>query len=331
MTELSKDRSPQAPVWVISDGRAGMENQALGLAERLGLPFEKIRLAPKGWQTHLPPHRWPAPLAALTNPERFAPPWPDLMIGCGRRVIPYLIEARKQGVKTVYIQDPRVPSDLFDLVVAPSHDRLSGANVISVLGSVHRIADHHLEKAAQDWRDRLPRPAPFAALLVGGPNSRLDLPAAFASQMADQILTAADKAGLSVLATASRRTEPGAREALRTRFAQSRHGWLWDGDGDNPLFGMLALAETILVTSDSVNMASEAAATGKPVYRIDLPRKRKLFARASKFDCFHADLEAAGHARPFAGRLELFETQPLDWAASVLPRVHGLLTPPSHG
>lgn len=331
MTEFGKDRSsqPASPrIWVVSDGRAGMENQALGLAERLGEPFRIVRLEPTGRQVHFPPDRWPDPMAALKNPRDFNPPWPPLMIGCGRRAIPYLILARKQGVRTVYIQDPRVAPGLFDLVVAPSHDRLSGPNVISILGAVHRITDQTLDEAAADWQDRLPRPAPFAALLIGGPNSRLKLDAAFARQMADQVLTAADRAGLSVLATASRRTEGAALKALQDRFAGSRHGWLWDGAGDNPLFGMLALAELIVVTSDSVNMASEAAATGKPVYRIDLPRKHRLFSRVSKFDRFHADLEAAGHTRPFAGRLETFESKTLDWSASVMPRITEFLTDP---
>lgn len=324
ITQAGPDEAPS--VWVVSDGRAGMENQALGLAERLGEPFRVARLAPKGWQVHLPPDRWPAPLKALPRPESFAPPWPALMIGCGRRIIPYLLLARAQGVKTVYIQDPRVPADLFDLVIAPSHDRLSGPNVVPVLGSVHRITPARLDEAAKDWQGRFALPAPYAALLIGGPNSRLGLDARFAAQMADSVLAAAKRAHLSVLATASRRTGDDARAAITGRFAQAGHGMVWDGTGDNPLFGMLALSDVILVTSDSVNMASEAVATGKPVYRIDLPRKRGLHARVSKFDRFHADLEAAGHTRPFEDRIERFAAKPLDWSVTVLPRIEALLT-----
>src|SRR3546814_3642619 len=35
----------------------------------------------------------------------------------------------------------------------------------------------------------------------------------------------------------------------------------------NPNFGILGLADHVIVTGDSVNMVSEAASTGKPVHR----------------------------------------------------------------
>ena len=50
--------------------------------------------------------------------------------------------------------------------------------------------------------------------------------------------------------------------------------YLWDGEGENPYFGLLGLADFLVVTCDSVNMVSEAASTGKPVYVADLPGGR---------------------------------------------------------
>ena len=67
----------------------------------------------------------------------------------------------------------------------------------------------------------------------------------------------------------------------------------------NPYMGMLALADYVIVTNDSVNMMSEAAATGKPVYIMSLPghsgTKQARFADGLIHD---------GIARPLAGKLE---------------------------
>jgi mitochondrial fission protein ELM1 len=42
--------------------------------------------------------------------------------------------------------------------------------------------------------------------------------------------------------------------------------WAGPEDGDNPYAGILAWADRIVVTPDSVNMISEACASGKPVH-----------------------------------------------------------------
>ena len=42
--------------------------------------------------------------------------------------------------------------------------------------------------------------------------------------------------------------------------------WIWDMEGDNPYFGLLALADVIVATLDSISMVSEAAATHAPRY-----------------------------------------------------------------
>ena len=54
----------------------------------------------------------------------------------------------------------------------------------------------------------------------------------------------------------------------------------------------------MLVTADSVSMISEAAATGKPVYVIDLD------GGGDEFDRFHEAIRAAGTTRPFSDRIE---------------------------
>src|SRR3546814_13124599 len=71
------------------------------------------------------------------------------------------------------------------------------------------------------------------------------------------------------MVTPSRRTGPDNEAILRARLA-GLPAEIWDGEGENPYFAYLGLADAILVTADSVNMVCEAASTGKPVYVIDL-------------------------------------------------------------
>ncbi|HJT99539.1 MAG TPA: ELM1/GtrOC1 family putative glycosyltransferase, partial [Rhodanobacteraceae bacterium] len=82
--------------------------------------------------------------------------------------------------------------------------------------------------------------------------------------------------------------------AARLREAFARFpGTFWAGaaDGDNPYAGFLGWADRIVVTPDSVNMISEACATGKPVYTF-APRPIE-----GKLAAFHRELRASGHLR----------------------------------
>jgi mitochondrial fission protein ELM1 len=121
----------------------------------------------------------------------------------------------------------------------------------------------------------------------------------------------------SLLITPSRRTSPDALRVLNQQIAQVPH-FLWDGQGNNPYFGILGLADYLVVTCDSVNMVSEAASTGKPVYVLDLSGGSEKFAR------FHRAMREDRITRPFAGKLEPYSYVPPDDMALVAARVNAL-------
>jgi mitochondrial fission protein ELM1 len=83
-------------------------------------------------------------------------------------------------------------------------------------------------------------------------------------------------------------------------------GWIWDGTGENPYFGLLALADAIVVTIDSVSMVSEAVATRAPVMLAGLPGSSR------RIGLFTQGLKADGRVRDFAGRCEMWPVEPLD-------------------
>ena len=70
--------------------------------------------------------------------------------------------------------------------------------------------------------------------------------------------------------SASRRTPARYRSRLRARCkGLAALLWLDERDGANPYAGLLAWADRIVYTPDSVNMVSEAAATRAPVFVAD--------------------------------------------------------------
>lgn len=300
--------------WAISDGRAGLASQTRGLAEAVGLPVEVKTVHPRLPWTLLPVTRWPAALKALgADSSKFEPPWPKLAIGCGWRSIPYMIAIKRLSegkTFTVQLQDPRVDTKLFDLVVPPEHDQLSGTNVEAIIGSPNAVTRAKLDSAAAQWRDRLEvLRKPRVAVLIGGASKSHRFAEDDARKLAVQ-LKDLDARGHGLMITTSRRTGEAQTRIIREMLADT-NAFFWDGSGENPYFGLLALADVILVTSDSTNMAIEAASTAKPVYIVAIP------GGDSKFTRLHTQLELRGIARKFTGEIAQWTYEPLNETARV--------------
>jgi mitochondrial fission protein ELM1 len=122
-------------------------------------------------------------------------------------------------------------------------------------------------------------------------------------RLADQLIAAARGCGGGLAVTTSRRTEEENERILRERL-QTVPLFFWDGMEENPYLGLLALADAIVVTSDSVSMVSEACATGKPVHVFNIGEGHK------KLRQFHKTLMDDGVTRPFAGRVEQWSYDP---------------------
>lgn len=315
---MTENRNGRAlTCWIVTDGRAGIEAQALGLAEAIAdrTPLEIVR---KRIRVRAPwrslPRAFSGDAFAKLAPDSdgLDPPYPDLWIGCGRASVPLTIEAKRKSPETftVQLQDPRAPCSLFDLVIAPAHDRLAGGNVFSIVGSTNRVARKACDGATPRAGGRM-----NVAVLIGGPNRAFRLTPADAARIAAQIAELSRR-GAAVSVTTSRRTPPEAADALCAALkgvAQTVWRAGVDDPKSNPYPEMLSDADFIFVTEDSVNMATEAAATGRPVFVLRL--ERKAFASARKFDAFHESLRRRGVSKPFAGRLETWAYEPLDETA----------------
>lgn len=306
---------PAAPleIWIVTDGRAGIEAQALGLAEAIArrtpanITTKRVALrTPWKWAA---PQFVPAPRLALSiGSDAIEPPWPDVLIGCGRASIPFSLGVRewsKGRTFVIQLQDPRVNPREFDMVVPPIHDGLEGQNVMSIVGACHRVTPDRIAQATGEYPVALEDyPSPRFAVLIGGKSKRQNISAKRAREIADSLAALQRETGGTLLVTLSRRTGEKARLQFRTWLAP-HCALFYENEGVNPYFALLGAADHIFVTADSVNMATEAAATGKPVHILDVDGSAGKLAR------FHQSLQRRGCARRFRGRLEAWSYPPL--------------------
>jgi mitochondrial fission protein ELM1 len=278
-----------------------MASQVLGLAEATGFHLIEKRLAIRFPWSVLPPRLWLMPFHAAGNgSEELMPPWPDVVVACGRNAaMPALAIKQASGGNTLVaqIQNPGVGHAEFDLFVVPEHDRIPSAQVIVTMGAVHRVTQARLIAERGRFPALAAMPHPTVSVLIGGTNKAYRLSRRRLGEIAEAIAIILHSTGGSALVTPSRRTGEGGLSLLRDRL-DGLSVSIWDGTGENPYFAYLAFADAFLVTADSISMISEAAATGKPVHILSLDGGNAKFAR------FHAAMQAAGITRPFAGSIE---------------------------
>ena len=293
-----------AASWVISEGLAGLRAQALGLAEAAGLAPDLRVLQPSAPWKWISAKFWPNPLTAVA--EAVKTPLPGLAIGCGGMAGAVLAALRRQSLQVVQVQDPRMDIRRFDLIVASVHDELTGPNVFVTRTALHRVTPERLAAEAEAWRDRFaPYQRPLVAVLLGGSNGRYRLDRNAGAKLATDLAAMAKRDNVGVVVTPSRRTDPAVTALIRDALAPAS-GWVWDFTGKNPYFGMLALADMIIVTQDSVSMISEASATSAPVMVAPLPgssRRQGLFLTS---------MINADRVRPFSGRFVHWPVSPLN-------------------
>jgi uncharacterized protein len=310
------DQLPFPNCWIVCDeGKVGTQNQCVGLAEGLGYTPQIFQVKARFPWSLLPASLWPCALSGLEAPGLVAP-WPSLIIGAGRACVAPTAAIRtltKGKTRVIQLQNPRVNPALFDVIISPRHDGLKGPNVIETKGALHRVTTTRLVDEAARFAPLFEGMArPITTVLIGGTNRCYDLTPEVMRNLVAKLKAALSHTGGSLAVTISRRTEPENLHALEEGL-KDLPAVLWNGQGENPYFGFLGLADYVVVTSDSVSMTSEACATGKPVYVAFLP------GGSSKFKAFHRFFHKEGHTRPFEGVLE-------DWPNPPLQEMDGVIS-----
>ncbi len=253
-------------VLVLLDDRAGNRAQALGVAEALGWPYSTLELAYTRW-VKLPnilrlyglPGYHPDTCQALQQTQV------DLVISAGRRGAPAALYLKRKGAKVCQIMGADLPGSLFDWLVLPSHDTpAEKQNIIKTLGAPHRITPASLASAHSQFIETFrPLAAPRIGVLIGGTSKH----APFTIDHARSLASALSAVQGSLLISTSRRTGDAQTAILYQLLTRPGNYFYQVGDtAPNPYQGILAWADAVIVTEDSVSMLSEATATGKPVY-----------------------------------------------------------------
>ena len=321
---MSATTADSTHICAISDGRAGNARQAEALAGTLagGSGFSAITLQPRSPWRWAAPRRWPGAgrgygdaFAALLD----APP--VLAVGCGRQAALATRLLRERGANTVQILDPRLDPAHWDVVVVPEHDPLRGPHVIPMLGSLHPVDDAWLARARIEFAAFAALPAPRTAVLLGGTSAHARFDRMGFEVLASKLEAVLAREGGSVLITASRRTPKELRDVLKHRYDDTP-GVVWRNadDGANPYPGLLAWADRIVCSPDSVNMISEACATRVPVFVFDPGRVR------GRPRAFLDALLARGRIRSMDALLAPFDAEPLRETARIAALVAEHLT-----
>ncbi len=297
--------------WALSDGAAGNERQATALANALSADVRVMRLRVREPWAALAPRLLLGARTAIRDEDggTLVPPWPDIAIGCGRRASLATRALREWSggrTFTVQILDPRIDPRAFDVVIAPQHDRVRGDNVIRSIGALNPVDSAWLQAGRTAFPSLGEHGAPRTAVLIGATNSAQRVDRAYFDTLLARLASWQENDGGSYFVSASRRTPPEIAAHLRDAFA-TWPGVFWSGDADgsNPYAGFLGWADRFVVTPDSVNMISEASATGKPVYTF---ASRAITGKLARF---HAELRASGHLRTFDAVTERPQPQAL--------------------
>jgi mitochondrial fission protein ELM1 len=264
-------------IWMIDAYRAGERGQVRALADALGWPCETKVL--KYRKSVVLPHvlgRASVRGITLDSVAQLCAPWPDLVITCGVRNEPVCRWIREQSgghTRYVHVGRPWGALDSFDLVVTTPQYRVPDhPSVLNNLLTLHSVTPERLEQARQAWQAEFSAlPGPYFAVIVGGDSGPFTFGPKAAQRLGRNASSLANVHGGSLLVTTSSRTNPAAVDALERSITASHAFYRYKpADSANPYLGILAWADRLIVTADSIAMLSEACATGKPVRMFDL-------------------------------------------------------------
>lgn len=282
---------------VLTDGKAGHENQSKAFAASLGCevrlvnvrfksPFLKMLSYPLDWigVKTLSLFEFPGGEPSLDGVRA--------VVGAGSGTF-YAAKALarrcspRAGCAAILYPRGYVLSG-FDCILAPSFDRpAKRPNIVELPANIVAGDDAFYEKGVAAFRARHATSSrPAAAVVVGGPNKCSTMTAQWMKERLDEIFGRTE--GMERWVTTSRRTPPDVESVVAS------YPWdyalIYSKDTFNPVPAFVSLAESLYVTAESTGMLSEACSRGKArVFALD-----NLKPGRHKFRRFLDGLRAGG-------------------------------------
>ena len=254
---------------LLTEGMHGMISQVEGMAKALKAEYShKIVRLSFPWNL-IPPKFSPVSEIVLKDKIYLTEnESPDLIISCGRKsVIPsiYLKKNSQKKICNIHIQDPKVNFNLFDLIVAPEHDGISGSNIINTKGAIHYLSETEINDNSEYLKSFIKNDErKIFALIMGGPTRYYDYSTKNMKRIFSILHNLNKKLNFQLVVIPSMRTPKNTIQYAKEFFGEN-HTVIENID-KNAYLSALALSEYIIVTCDSSSMISEAALTGKPIY-----------------------------------------------------------------
>ena len=255
-----------AGVVILTDGKAGHENQSKALARALGLDYALVPVRFKSPMhkaiSYLLDRVGIRTLALLEIPDVPEASGRVAVIGTGSGTF-YAAKAlaRRLGAKCGVVLYPRGNSlSTFDCILAPSFDNPARlANVVEIPANLVANDAAFYEKGVASFMERYGGPTDrLVGVVIGGPNKCADMTVEWTKARLDDIFAANPGAQLCV--TTSRRTPP-AVETLVDSYPWA-YKLVYSRDRFNPIPAFVQLAKRLYVTAESTGMLSEACTFG---------------------------------------------------------------------
>ena len=305
--------------WIISDGTAGMEKQSIALAILLKKNYEIIKINPPYLLKLIPilgKFCFSGISQKLINNKKI----PNYVITCGKRMagLSILLKSTlKDKIKTIHIQNPKLPSNFFDLVIIPEHDKVKGLNIIQTKGALSFFSYSQLKN---DYGYLKKNNTNIVLLMVGGKNKRYTPQSIDYLNLSLKVIEAIKKINAKLLVSVSRRTSKKAMRILDESFSKNLKNYQMLSISDkNPYPDILKISDYIIVTSDSVNMISETASLSIPLFVYNFPKE------SGKITIFLNDLENLGIIKFFQNSIFKYKKQKLKTNKITISKVNKFL------
>ena len=297
---------------LLTQGMHGMLSQVEGLSKALNLGFKHHTVKLKPFWNLLPPKFTPISENLLTEKFIFNS---KVIISCGRKsVVPSIAFKKKykNNIFTIHIQDPKVSTKYFDLIICPDHDELKGDNVLNTKGAIHYLSTQDINKNSKYLKIEK-EDKKIVSFILGGPNKYFNYSEEQINIIFNKIKNLFTPDKYKIIVIPSYRTP---EEIIKKAFNTFSHNHTVIKQVDkNAYLGSLSLADIIVVTCDSTSMISESAVTGKPIYVAQMTPHRNN----RRFQRFYSQFKKLGIIRDLEDSVDFWSYNQLDEANRLAP------------
>ena len=300
---------------LLTQGMHGMVSQVEGLAKALNLNYKHQEIKLKKFWNLIPPSLTPSSISVLETKFIFDS---KIIISCGRKsVIPSIAlkKKHKEKVFTIHIQDPKVSTDKFDLVICPEHDNLKGENVIKTTGAIHYLSEKEISKE-NNYLKIDKENKKIVAFILGGPNKYYLFSDKEIDFLFNKIKTIFTRDKYKMIVVPSYRTPS---DIIKKAFNSFGHDHMVIKEVDKKAYlSALSISDYIVVTCDSTSMISEAAITGKPIYVAQMNAKKNN----QRFQKFFSQFKQLNIIKDLTDKIDLWSYDRLDEVNRISPIIN---------